>query len=642
MLMEANDLNKSQNEEKDLNSVEATENKNEETNPPTTPEEAETPSATDESVTAENTDATTAPEEEKPILDKVDLSGFSKEKLVDRLKYITRHFDIQEIKDEVDEIKSLFYKQYNEEVAQLKEQFLASGEVEENFAPPTDHYEHEIKEILKDFKNKKSEIAHQLESEKENNLTEKYEVIEAIKNLVNRQESLNDTFHEFRDLQQKFHNIGQIPQSKVRDVWDTYNLHVENFYDYVKINKELRDLDLKKNLKAKTDLCEKAEKLVDDSSVVNAFKELQTYHEKWREIGPVPKEVKDELWERFKAATSQINHKHQEYFEGLKEQLKENLAKKTALCEEVEKIVDAKIESPKDWEERSKEIIDIQKRWKTIGFAPKKDNNTIYERFRSVCDSFFEKKRDFFKTYKNEQQDNYNLKVALCEKAEALKDSTDWKTTTDKLIKIQKDWKHIGPVPRRQSDAVWHRFRAACDYFFDNKSKHFNQGDESQIENLKLKQALIEKVKAFKNLEDTEATFKTLQKFQQEFNEIGHVPFKDKDQINQEFRNEINKHFDALNMDEYHKNVTKFRNKVENIKHADNTDEKVYQERHKLQLKLKQLENDITVWENNIGFFSASKNANAMLKDFERKIENGKRNIELIKEKIKMLNKIDD
>ncbi len=646
MLMEANDLNKSANEEKDLNSVEPTVNKNEDTKQPTPHEEVEEATTsesvdkneTQPSVEAESSDVV---DEEKPTLDKVDLAVLSKEKLVDRLKFITHHFDIQEIKDEVEEIKSLFYKQYNEEVAHLKEQFIASGEPEENFAAPIDPNEHEIKEILKNFKNKKSEIAQQLESEKEANLTAKYEVIDAIKNLINRQESLNDTFHEFRDLQQKFHAIGQIPQSKVRDVWDTYNLHVENFYDYVKINKELRDLDLKKNLTAKTDLCEKAEDLLNDSSVVNAFKVLQTYHEKWREIGPVPKEVKDELWERFKAATSQINHKHQEYFEGLKEQLKENLVKKTALCEEVETIVGSKIESPKDWEERSKQIIEIQKRWKTIGFAPKKDNNTIYERFRSVCDSFFEKKRDFFKSYKHEQQENYNLKVDLCEKAEALKDSTDWKTTTDKLIKIQKDWKLIGPVPRRQSDAIWNRFRAACDFFFDNKSKHFNQGDESQVENLKLKQALIEKVKTFENFEDSEETFKTLQKFQQEFNEIGHVPFKDKDTINQEFRNEINKHFDALNMDEYHKNVTKFRNKVENIKHAGNTDEKVYQERHKLQTKLKQLETDITVWENNIGFFANSKNAQSMLKDFERKIENGKRNIELIKQKIKMLNNID-
>ena len=581
-------------------------------------------------------------EEEKPELDKVDLNALSREELVNRMRYINKTFDVPTIKVEVEEIKAAFYKLFNEEVEELKKRFVESGELEENFAVPVDPFEVELKELLKDFRYKKAAYIHKQETEKETNLAAKMEVIESIKNLINRQESLNETFNEFKALQQRFHDIGAIPQNKVRDVWDTYNLHIENFYNYVKINKELRDLDLKKNFKLKTELCEKAEALLEESSVVNSFKTLQKYHDRWREIGPVPKESKEELWERFKAATTTINVKHQEYFEGLKDQLKENLKLKTALCERAEAIVAEEAHSPKEWEGKSKKLIDLQQEWKTIGFAPKKDNNAIYERFRSACDKFFENKREFFKSYKGEQQQHLILKTQLCEKAESMKDSTDWKKATDEFIKIQKEWKTIGPVPRRQSDAIWNRFRTACDAFFENKSKFFSKIDESQDENLKKKLALIEELKNFKNLEDNEQTFKLLQDYQRKFSEIGHVPFKDKDKVNHEFRNEINKHFDSLNMDEYHKNVQKFRNRLENIKHSGHQDDMMSQERHKLMNKLKQLESDIIVWENNIGFFAKSKSSDSVVKDFQHKIENGKRNVKLLQEKIKMLNKLED
>ncbi|WP_075590252.1 DUF349 domain-containing protein [Labilibacter marinus] len=673
--MEANDLNKNGNEEKDLNLNTSTDgvNKEELTEPLTSEEQepvkeeeqtvsaeveevvqeekeaieteavAEEPKETEtEEVKAEETVETVEVEEEKPELDKVDLSALSREDLVSRLRYINKTFDVVTIKQEVEDIKSVFYKLYNEEVEELKKSFVESGELEENFAAPVDHFEVEIKELLKDFRYKKAAYINKLETEKEQNLATKLEIIESIKNLVNRQESLNETFNEFKALQKRFHEVGSIPQNKVRDIWDTYNLHIENFYNYVKINKELRDLDLKKNLTLKTELCEKAEALLEESSIVNSFKTLQKYHDRWREVGPVPKELKDELWERFKAATTTINIKHQEYFEGLKDQLKENLVQKTVLCEKAEAIVAEEAHSPKEWEDKSKKLIELQQSWKTIGFAPKKDNNTIYERFRSACDKFFENKREFFKSYKNEQQQHLVSKTQLCEKAEAMKESTDWKKTTEEYIRIQKEWKQIGAVPRRQSDAIWHRFRSACDAFFDNKSKFFSKIDESQDENLKKKQALIEEVINFKNAADDEDTFGILQEYQRKFSEIGHVPFKMKDKVNQDFRNEINKHFDSLNMDEYHKNVQKFRNKLENIKHSGHQDDMVYQERSKLMNKLKQLENDIIVWENNIGFFAKSKGAASVVKDFEHKIENGKRNAQLLKEKIKMLNKMDN
>jgi hypothetical protein len=658
--MEANDLNKSKQENKDLNTVNSTESLESQNKPSVEQSEESnseskntTPDIDNKTTNQEivNTNSNSAVDNEeqeteegqkKPTLDKVDLSSYSKSKLVERLKYINNNFDVNDIKDEVEEIKSYFYKIHHTEVEELKQKFIASGEAEENFAPQIDTDEIELKELLQNYKKRRTDSIKKLEEEKENNLAAKYEVIEAIKHLSNRQESLNETFNEFRELQHRFHEIGPIPSNKVRDVWDTYNLHIENFYNYIKINKELRDLDLKKNLSLKLVLCENAEKLIDTDSVVNSFKSLQKYHDQWREIGPVPKEKKDEIWERFKAATTVINQKHQAYFEGLKEQLKDNLKRKTELCEKAEAIIVEEAHSPKEWEEKSKKLIELQKVWKTIGFAPKKDNNAIYERFRNACDKFFEHKRIFFKEYKNQQQENLKKKTELCEKAESMMNSTDWKKATDEFILIQKQWKEIGPVPRRQSDAIWTRFRKACDAYFDHKAKFFSNIDESQEENLKEKRALIEELKNLKNKEDNEETFKLLQNYQSRFSEIGHVPFKEKDKVNQEFRNEINKHFDNLNLDEYHKNVQKFRNKLENIKNSNHQDDKLNQERHKLITKLKQLEADIVVWENNIGFFAKSKSSDSLIKDFKHKIENGKRSIKLLQEKIDMLDHMDE
>jgi hypothetical protein len=392
----------------------------------------------------------------------------------------------------------------------------------------------------------------------------------------------------------------------------------------------------------KLDLCERVEKLLLEPNIVHAFNALQKFHEQWREAGPVPKEKKDEVWERFKEATSIINKKHQEHFESIKDQLKQNLDAKTQLCEKAEEIVVSadKIASPREWEDKSKELVDIQHLWKTIGFAPKKDNNRIYDRFRTACDQFFEHKRDFFKDYKSDQHNNLQLKTELCLQAEALKGNTEWKKTTDEFIKIQKRWKEIGPVPRKQSDIIWKRFRAACDEFFENKSKHFHSIDSEQDQNLKQKQQIVEDLKNFTVTQDSELTFKTLQEYQKRWSEIGHVPFKEKDRINQEYRAQINKLFDTLNMDEYHKNVQKFGGKIDNLKGSDHSVEKLTQERNKIINKLKQLETDITLWENNIGFFAKSKNSDALIRDFNNKIESGKRNIKLLNEKLDMLDDI--
>ncbi|WP_430816840.1 DUF349 domain-containing protein [Carboxylicivirga sp. RSCT41] len=637
--MEAQDLNKP-GENDGLNSDKQAEN-----TPASNTPENKVPTPADETTAEENQTIepsseeiveTPETEEKHTELEPVDHIMLTKEDLVKRLKYVLKDFPVENIKEEVEAIKSAFYKKHAAEVDDLKRKFIESGEKEEDFTAPVDTNEVDLKGYLKEFKERRAEFNKRLEEEKAANLQAKLDVIEGIKELINGKESLNETFQHFRELQEKWRNIGVIPQNRVHDLWETYNHTIESFYSYIKINKELRDLDLKKNMEAKVDLCEKAEKLLLEPTIVKAFKTLQKYHEQWREIGPVPREQKEELWARFKEATSSINKRHQEYFEGLKDQLQKNLEAKTELCEKAEVLSALELHSPKEWEAKSKELIELQTIWKTIGFAPKKDNNKIYERFRSACDTFFNNKRQFFKSYKSEQAHNLQLKTDLCVQAESMKESTDWKRTTDEYIKIQKKWKEIGPVPRKQSDAIWKRFRTACDAFFDHKNKFFNKKDESQDENLKLKLALIEEVKAFEPSDNAEENFQKLQAYQHRWNEIGHVPIKEKDRVNQEFRSHINHYFDNLNLNEFEKNVEKFRNKIESYK-TEHANDKLTQERNKIINKLKQIENDITVWENNIGFFAKSKKSDALVRDFQHKIETGRRNIKLLNKKLDML-----
>nr|WP_319398443.1 DUF349 domain-containing protein [uncultured Carboxylicivirga sp.] len=646
--MEANDLNKPLENENGLNSEEQSENmsventssEKEGSNSDSVEqvESADVNAVSEEEVAEDSADK----EEQVAELEPVDHIMLHKEELVKRLKDVLKNYPVEKIKDEVEAIKAAFYKKHKAELEDLKRKFVETGEAEENFAPPVDSLEIDLKRMLQEFKARRAEFNRRLEEERQNNYQAKLDVIEAIKELINGQESLNETFNSFRELQQRWRNIGHIPQEKVHDLWETYNYHIENFYNYIKINKELRDLDLKKNMEAKIDLCEKAEKLLLEPTIVKAFKTLQKYHDQWREIGPVPHDKKEELWARFKEATSLINKRHQEYFEGLKDQLQKNLEAKTELCEKAEALKTEGLHTPKEWEAKSKELIELQNIWKTIGFAPKKDNNKIYDRFRTACDSFFNAKREFFKTYKSEQSHNLQLKTELCLQAESMKESTDWKRTTDEFIKIQKRWKEIGPVPRKQSDAIWKRFRSACDAFFDHKSNFFSHKDEEQDKNLELKEALIKEVAAFDASDNSEENFEKLQSFQHRWSEIGHVPIKDKDRVNQEFRGLINQYFDNLNMDEYHKNVEKFRNKIENYKSNDMSGDRLTIERNKIINKLKQLENDITVWENNIGFFAKSKKSEALVRDFKHKIETGRRNIKLLNKKLDMLDNVNE
>jgi len=567
----------------------------------------------------------------------VDYSGYSKIELVETLALIIDNRPPSEIRDDVERIRTLFSKKIKLESEERKNKFLEEGGKPEDYKIWVDPLDYRVKELLEKFREKKNDYTKVQEAEKYENLKKKYDIIDKIKDLVNREESINKTFHDFRSLQNEWHSIGVVPQSSLKDLWENYHHSVEVFYDYIKINKELRDLDLKKNLEAKVLLCEKAEELLLEPNPVNAFRLLQDYHNQWREIGPVPQESKNEIWERFREATSQINKRHHEYFEKQKDEQRKNLDAKIALCEEVEAINLQEIKSFRDFDEKAGKIVDLQKMWRTIGFAPKKQNNKVYQRFREACDSFFEKKRSFYSDNKEIQLNNLQLKTELCIQAEALQESADWKATSDSLIKLQKEWKEIGPVPRKQSEKTWKRFRKACDHFFNRKAEFFASLDSSYEDNLKAKLSVIEELEKFQPGSDVQAAFDRLKELQRRWTEIGFVPFNKKEEITNRYRNALNKEFDRLKIADEDKSILKYRTKLDNLKANPKASRKVRNERDKFFTKIKQLENDIVLWENNIGFFAKSINAETMIREVQEKIENAKKMIKTLEEKVKMI-----
>jgi len=583
-------------------------------------------------------------QEENEKVEKVELdyTTLSREELVSELSKLIDAQPINDIRKDVEAIKASFYKKQKVLNEEKRKQFLGEGGVIDDFVPEEDPIEIELKELFKRYRRLKAEFNRRLEKDKEDNLIKKYEVIEELKVLVTKDESIGDTFKEFKELQNRWKDIGQVPQQKLKDLWNTYHHHVEKFYDFININKELRDLDLKKNLEIKKDLCEKAEKLNEDRSVVTAFKTLQKFHSQWREIGPVPNEDRDLIWERFKEATRIINKKHQDYFKNLKDEQKDNLDRKEKLCEQAETIASKELKSHKEWIAETEAIIELQKEWRTIGFAPKKDNNKIYARFRNACDNFFGLKRDFYVQNKELQDDNMQRKISLCEKAESMQDSTDWKKTTKDLIDLQKEWKEVGPVSRKHSDKIWKRFRASCDHFFNKKSEYYSNIDQEYDKNLQMKQDLIEKVKNYKFTDDPSQNFEALKALHEEFSEVGFVPYKLKDKVQNEFREELNKQFDKLKVGESERKLLKFQTRLETLHHKPKSASKIRHERDKFFNKIKKIESDIALWENNIGFFSAdSKEAKEMLKDYHKKIEDARKEITVLEEKVRMIDRSD-
>ena len=576
----------------------------------------------------EGTDEEEAAEE----VDKSDLNGKSKSELVEMFAELLSTEPVQTIRKSVEAIKIAFYKQHRAEIDAARKAFEAQAEEGVEFVATPDADEQRLKDLFKEYRTRRDEYISNLESIKEENLQAKLALIEELKELVNSDETLNSTFAKFRDLQQRWREIGVVPQSKVKDLWETYNLHVENFYNFIKINKELRDLDLKRNYEQKIELCEQAEALVTEPSIVEAFHKLQKLHDEWRETGPVANEYKEALWERFKSASSRINKQHQEYFETLKQEQMKNLELKSELCAKTEALAEQPYTSRKEWNKASERLIEIQKLWRTIGFAPKKDNTRIYERFRSACDRFFEAKREFYAGVKSEMEHNLQLKNEICEAAEALQNSEDWKHATDELIALQAKWKQVGAVSRRYSDQVWKRFRAACDKFFERKSQHFAGIDNEQESNLKKKQALIEEML---QADIKAGGYDMIKSFQRRWSEIGYVPIKHKESLQKQYKEAVDAMFGALRGSERDRSMNRFKERLQNMKQG--SDKRLRSERERLYNKVRQMEQDIALLENNIGFFSKSKNADAMVADIREKIAKAKEELKLTIEKVKLI-----
>ncbi|MBD9177803.1 MAG: DUF349 domain-containing protein [Odoribacter splanchnicus] len=584
----------------------------------------------------ESTPKAVVEEKSTPEIPDIDFSTLTTEEIVHQMQKLVSEYPVNLIKDVIESLPELFETQYKEEYEKALAAFTADGDSPEGFEYKNDTRER-FNNIYKLYKEKKSSASRKTEAEREENLKIKLGIIEELKALIQKEESLDKTFQEFRDLQERWRNTGMVPQAKLNGLLETYHLHVENFYNYIKINKELRDLDLKRNLDEKNQLCEEAEKLVESNDIAESFKHLQLLHARWKEIGPIPKDQKEPVWERFKAATGQINDKYHNFFESLKKEQEDNLKVKEEICIKASAIADGEYKSISEWNTATKNIIDLQEEWKHSGTIPQKERNRIYKKFRAACDLFFDRKREFFKKMLEEQEKNLELKVQLCEKVEAIKDSTDWKVTTDKIISYQKEWKEIGPAPKKHSNKVWMRFRAACDTFFNNKSAHFKDIDSEQGQNLEKKKALIEEVKQFTLSGSNETDIAKLKEFQSRWAKIGFVPIKEKDAVQEEFRGLINGWFDKLNLDEFDKNLERYRAKINSFDSGENKEYKIINEREKLVSKIRQLETDVNTWENNIGFIAKSNKSQGLIQELTSQIEKTKQRLALLKEKLKAI-----
>jgi len=574
-------------------------------------------------------------------VEKIDYESLSKEDLVKVLDDLLSNTPFEKAKHLVDRIHDVFAKKYDANLAEKKAKFILEGGLEQDFKPAEDPVYRQMNDLLDKYKSLKADYNKHLEQQKEVNLATKQEILEELRLLMAGQEGFDNTFRKFKQLQTRWFEVGIVPKQNLKDLWNSYNYFVDKFNDYVKINRELRVLDLKKNLELKNELCVKAEGLSEDTNVTNAFKVLQKLHSQWREIGPVPREDKDTIWERFKIATSAVNKAHQNFQIELKDSLVTNLELKKGLCEKVEAIAVQTTKEHKEWAERTKIILDIQKEWKTIGYAPKKENNLIYARFRKACDEFFEKKAAFYADTFEHQKNNLVKKKEIVLAAEEIKDSTDWKETTNKLIELQKKWKEVGPVPRKDSDKLWKQFRMACDQFFSNKSDFFGGKNESYEDNLKAKETIITEMKGI-TVVDPKTVMADIKAFQNRFNEIGFVPVDAKDSIREDFKEAQDAIISKLEMDESDKGLLRFKIKITSYSGNPKSENKAHFEREKLATKLQQLKSDISVWENNIGFFKQTKSSENTLAEFNEKIADARLRIQNLEKKIRIIDNWED
>ena len=577
-------------------------------------------------------------DENEDVETEYDFSNCNKLELIEILEETVQDADVVKIKDKVVAVKSNFLRICKEERDKEMEQFILDGGDAESYEHVEDPLEIRFKAAFNIFRDNKLKYNETLEAQKVVNLQQKNAILEELKQLINSEETLKKTYDEFRNLQDRWKEIGQVPATEITNLWNNYHFLVEKFYDKVKINRELRDLDLKKNLEAKIELCEKTEELLLEKSVTKAFKLLQKYHDEWKEIGPVPQEKKDEIWERFKNTTDKINQVRREHYSKIQEEQQANYDAKVAICEKIEEVLNDSINSIGAWQKKSNDVNDLFKVWKTLGPAQKKLNDEIWARFKGSMDAFFSNKKEFFSRLKEQQLENYNRKLQLCVEAEALADSKEWKKATDRIKKLQEEWKKIGPVPKRHSDKIWKRFRSACDAFFTSKSEHFSGVKGVEEENLRLKRELLERIKAYEIKKERSENMEAIKAFQREWMAIGYVPMKHKDSIQDEYRKSIDALFDKMKINENELSTAEYRNMVEGMKDDPDSRDKVRRERNILTNKITKLREEIIVLENNIGFFSNSKQSEIMRAEYEKKINRAKNDVKVLEAKLKILN----
>lgn len=587
--------------------------------------------------TAQNEELMTANENTEKNSDAEEMPNyfeFSLQELVAALEALCVKELVENNRTKIEEIRLVFYKKLNAEIEAKKADFLKSGGVIEDFAFISNE-ENEFKTLFAKIKKFRAQRIEEENLIRENNLQKRLAIIDELKELVNKEESMQKTFDDFKKLQERWKEIGQIPQSETKNVWEKYHYQVGIFYDYVNINKELRDLDLKKNLEAKIELCEKAEALLLEKSVIDAFKKLQKLHDFWREIGPVALDKKDDVWQRFKNATTIINKAHQEYFAELKKQESENYERKLALCEKLEELFAQPKNSLKEWNSISQEVTEIQKQWKTIGFALQKYNTQIYERYCNVCNAFFEAKRNAFAATKEIEDANKQKKIDLCVQAEALKQRTDWKQATDEFLALQKAWKEIGNASFKDNSKLWTRFRSACDEFFNARQSFFKEKDNEQAENYTRKQEVLQKIIAFEQKETAEETLAALNALQKEWIEIGLVPIKKKDKLNKDYNEAVQQKLQSLQIPAEQKFL--FQNSI-NDSNQPLQPEQALKNTSKLQTRIKVLQAEAVQLETNIEFFAKSKNADSLRKEVEAKIAKIKAEIDALKKQVRKFN----
>ena len=558
----------------------------------------------------------------------------TKKEVLERVREIA-HGDEAPQKEEVDYLKTAFYKLHiAEREAQLKEYIEGGGDPEQYQIRP-DEQEEAFKAEMSIIREKRQKLFREQEQEKQENLQKKQDIIEKIKAMITSPEEANKSFKEFKALQDEWREIRNVPAEHANELWRNYQLYVEQFYDLLKLNSEAREYDFKKNLELKTKLCEAAEKLADETDVISAFHQLQKLHQEYREVGPVSKELREEIWQRFKAASTVINKRHQQHFEGLRAKEEENLARKTELCEKVEAIAAEENKGSGDWERHTKQIIDLQAEWKTIGFAPQKMNVKIFERFRAACDDFFGRKAEYFRSLKDTFKDNADKKRALIEKAKALQDSTDWKSTSDKLINLQKEWKTIGMVPKKLGDQLWEEFLGACNKFFEARNAAGAGTRNEERENLEKKRDVIARLKAAAE-EAGDNLQETVQKLVEEYQSIGHVPFKEKDKLYEEYHAVLDKLYKDLNISVAKRRLTKFKDNLKQV--AERGGDALDNERARLMRQYEQLKQEVQTYENNLGFLNAaSKKGNSLIDEMNRKVQKLKDEVQLVRDKIKAI-----